>query len=112
MARGGKRPNAGRPKGRRNKITAAANATLTEMARAYTPEMLDLLVAVARGEIEGSSGRIHAIEGVLDRGNGKPHQSIDVRALFERRLTELTAEELRLLEDRLSATVGDDGEAG
>jgi hypothetical protein len=78
MARGGKRPSAGRPKGRRNKITAAANATLTEMARGYTEEMLDLLVAVARGEIEASSGRIHAIEGVLDRGSGKPATTMEI----------------------------------
>jgi hypothetical protein len=56
MARGGRRQSAGRPKGRRNKITAAANATLTEMARAYTPEMLGLLVAVARGHIDGNYG--------------------------------------------------------
>ena len=78
MSRGGKRQNAGRPQGRRNKITAAANATLTEMARAYTEEMLGLLVAVARGEIEAGSGRIHAIEGVLDRGNGKPATTMEI----------------------------------
>ena len=54
MARGGQRPNAGRPQGRRNLITAAANATLTEMARAYTEEMLSLLVEIARGKIESS----------------------------------------------------------
>jgi hypothetical protein len=77
MSRGGKRQNAGRPQGARNKITAAANATLTEMARAYTPEMLGLLVAVARGEIEASSSRMHAIEGVLDRGNGKPASTME-----------------------------------
>jgi hypothetical protein len=48
------------------------------MARAYTPEKLDLLVAVARGEIEASPGRIHAIQGVLDHGNGKPATTIEV----------------------------------
>jgi hypothetical protein len=79
MARGGQRRNAGRPKGTRNKLTAAANATLTEMAKAYTPEMLDLLVAVARGEIEAGPGRVHAIEGVLDRGNGKPAAMMEVK---------------------------------
>jgi hypothetical protein len=78
MARGGKRRNAGRPRGARNKLTAAANATLTEMARAYTEEMLGLLVAVARGEIDANSSRIHAIEGVLDRGNGKPVSMLEV----------------------------------
>jgi hypothetical protein len=78
MARGGKRRNAGRPKGHRNKITAAANATLVEMARAHTLEMLGLLVAVARGEIDASPGRVHAIEGVLDRGNGKPATTMEI----------------------------------
>jgi hypothetical protein len=82
MARGGKRPNAGRPKGRRNKLTAAANATLTEMAKTYTPEMLKLLVAVARGEIDASPGRVHAIEGALDRGNGKPATTMEVSGVL------------------------------
>jgi hypothetical protein len=79
MSRGGKRQNAGRPRGARNKLTRAANVTLVEMARAYTPEMLDLLVAVARGEIEASPGRIHAINGVLDRGNGKPAATMEIQ---------------------------------
>jgi hypothetical protein len=78
MARGGRRQNAGRPKGRRNNITAAANSTLTEMARGYTEEMLNMMVAVARGEVEASPGRMRAIEGVLDRGNGKPATTMEI----------------------------------
>jgi hypothetical protein len=81
MSRGGKRQNSGRPKGRRNKLTAAANATLTEMARAYTEEMLTLLVTVARGEIEACPGRVRAIEAVLDRGNGKPATTMEITGL-------------------------------
>ena len=34
--KGGKRKSAGRPKGSRNKVTAAANATLTALAQGYT----------------------------------------------------------------------------
>jgi hypothetical protein len=49
------------------------------MARAHTEEMLGLLVAVARGEVEASPGRVHAIEGVLDRGNGKPATTMEVK---------------------------------
>jgi hypothetical protein len=77
VARGGKRNNSGRPTGSRNKITAANGVALVELAAAYTEEMLDLLVGLARGG-ESESARIAAIIAILDRGNGKPTQAVEV----------------------------------
>jgi hypothetical protein len=48
MAKGGRREKSGRPKGSRNKIAAAARATLTELAKSHTTEMLEILVVLAR----------------------------------------------------------------
>lgn len=69
--RGGKRNGAGRKKGATNKATAE----LKEIARQHTPEMLAELVRIATtGESE--QARVAAIEEVLDRGYGKPAQSV------------------------------------
>lgn len=73
MARGGKRPGAGRPKGRRNTATVAQKGTLEELARAHTLTALDALVGIAmQGDSE--SARVSACTAILDRGYGKPKQ--------------------------------------
>jgi hypothetical protein len=75
MAGGGKRENAGRPPGSRNKVTAENGRRLTELAAPLTPEMLEILVSIARDETTSPVARITAAVAVLDRGNGKPMQS-------------------------------------
>ena len=66
-AKGGPRPNAGRPKGQPNKATA----TLKELAREYTPQALATLAEImVAGESE--SARVQAANALLDRGYGKP----------------------------------------
>ena len=75
MAGGGKRENAGRPPGSRNKVTAENGKRLKELAAAYTAEMLEILVSIARDKRTSPVTRITAAVGVLDRGNGKPMQS-------------------------------------
>ena len=76
MPKGGKRQSAGRPKGSRNKLTAAANATLTELAKAYTTEMLGVLVYLARNS-DSDGIRATCAFGLLDRGHGKPKEHIE-----------------------------------
>jgi hypothetical protein len=46
---------------------------------------------------------VSAASALLDRGWGRPAQTIDMRALFQRRLSELTNEELASLEEALTA---------
>jgi hypothetical protein len=76
MARGGKRPGAGRPKGRKNTATAAQCATLEELARAHTQTALEALVKVATGG-ESESARVSAATAILDRGYGRPKQALE-----------------------------------
>jgi hypothetical protein len=53
-------------------------------------------------------GSIAAANSLLDRGFGRPHQSIDLRMLLTRKLTELSADELAALEEQLAA-IDDEG---
>jgi hypothetical protein len=61
----------GRTKGTPNKATR----TLREIAREYTEEALEALVAVLR-DGESEAARIQAANAILDRGYGKPTTTI------------------------------------
>lgn len=69
MARGGKREGAGRPAGAVNKATD----DIKVLARQYTAEALEALVAVVR-DSESDAARVSAANALLDRGYGKPSQ--------------------------------------
>lgn len=59
---------AGRPK---------ADKNIRELARQYTEEALDILVAVARNPKASNTARVHASCAILDRGWGKPSMFIE-----------------------------------
>lgn len=76
MARGGKRPCAGRPKGALNRATIENKANIEQLARAHTEAALNTLVEIAtKGTTESS--RVSAATAILDRGYGKPRQSVE-----------------------------------
>jgi hypothetical protein len=87
----------GNPRGR-----PKVGLSLAEQAREYGPEMLAILVKSAR------KGSITTVQAVLDRDYGRPHQSLDLRVLMAKKLSELTMEELTALEHHLGAIGGDD----
>ena len=72
---GGARPGAGRPAGTRNRATQEMKRTLTEMARDHTDIALSALVEVA--QTGSDAARVSAANALLDRGYGKPQQSVD-----------------------------------
>ena len=74
MARGGKRQGAGRPKGAVNKATASVR----EAAQEFTVEALSTLASIMRSESHPAAARVSAASAILDRGHGKPTQSLDV----------------------------------
>ncbi len=76
MARGGKREGAGRPKGAVNKATA----DIREAAQEYTTEALGVLAEVMRSGQQPAAARVAAATALLDRGHGKPTQTVDVDA--------------------------------
>lgn len=63
----------GNPNGRPKKATIE---DLRELARSKCPEMLDVLVKIAQDEQKNASARVTAASAVLDRGYGKPPQSL------------------------------------
>lgn len=79
MARGGKREGAGRPKGAVNKATA----DVREAARAFTTDALETLAQIMKAG-ESEAARVAAANSILDRGHGKPKQSLDVDATVRR----------------------------
>ena len=71
MARGGKRPGAGRPAGAKTK----AGADLRAAAQAYTDEAVETIATAMRSG-ETHSVRIQAASALLDRGHGKAPQAL------------------------------------
>ncbi|MDR1708613.1 MAG: hypothetical protein LBS70_02715 [Candidatus Accumulibacter sp.] len=64
--KGGRRPGAGRPRGKKN-----ADPGIVELARQHSKAAIDaLLEAATQGESEGA--RVSAACALLDRGHGKP----------------------------------------
>jgi hypothetical protein len=80
----------GNPRGR-----PKVGQSMAELAREYGPEMLMVLVAAGR------KGSLAAAQAVLDRGFGKPAQSVDMKLLLNKRINELSAAELAALEQQL-----------
>jgi hypothetical protein len=76
MPRGGKREGAGRPKGSRNVATKQLIANLSELAREHTQTALDALVQIAKSG-DSEAARVSAATAILDRGYGRPQQSVD-----------------------------------
>lgn len=76
MASGGKRPGAGRPKGALNRATIENKANIEQLARAHTDMALKALVGIATGGAS-ESARVAAATAILDRGYGKPRQSVE-----------------------------------
>lgn len=105
MAHGGKREGAGRPKG----IVSEAKRQISEMAKEYGETALQVLVDIAVNDQEPSSSRVSAAMALLDRGYGKPSQSVDVSntdgTLATIDATKLTTEQKKAL---LAAMITDE----
>ena len=63
----------GRQKGTPNKATAEVR----ELAREYTEDALKTLVQIMTGKKESAAARVAAANAILDRGHGKPAQSME-----------------------------------
>ena len=71
---GGRRDGSGRAKGTPNKV----NQDLKGMAQVYTKDALRVLVEIANDDEAPKPARVSAAVAILDRGHGKPTQSLDV----------------------------------
>lgn len=70
---GGYREGAGRPRGAKNKATLE----LKGLAQQHTEDALKTLVEIMLSAESSDKARVAAANAILDRGFGKPHQSID-----------------------------------
>lgn len=86
MARGGKREGAGRPKGALNKATV----DVKEAAQAFTADAIQTLAEIMRSTEHPAAARVSAASTLLDRGHGKPKQSMDLDANVEGNFTVAT----------------------
>lgn len=83
----------GRTAGVTNKANREAKIALEELAKNYTDVALKALVDVAtNGQAEAA--RVSAASALLDRGYGKPRQSVEMQADVRTELQTLTDEEL------------------
>lgn len=69
--RGGKRPGAGRKPG----AVSPVNKALAEIAKAFAPEAINVLVDIMRNG-EKDVDRRGAADSILDRGYGRPFQAL------------------------------------
>jgi hypothetical protein len=77
-------------------------ASLRAAAREYTAMALATLAEIAK-KGKSEAARVAAAGALLDRGFGRPTQSIEVEVLLNKRLDEMSPEELAALEARLNA---------
>ena len=73
MAHGGKRPNAGRPKGKPNAVTA----DVREAAQQYGLAALATLAEIFSDTEAPHAARVAASKEMLDRAYGKSQQSVE-----------------------------------
>lgn len=73
MAKGGKRPGAGRPPGALNKVTADIKALAQQHCEAAIIQLATILTTS-----ESHQARIAAAKELLDRGYGKATQAVEM----------------------------------
>lgn len=73
-ARGFQKGRSGNPRGRPPVIRE-----VQEMAKELTPQLVSNLFEIATNERANASARVQASVALLDRGWGRPKQSVDVR---------------------------------
>src|ERR1700722_19411919 len=85
-----------------------ALASVMHEARRYTPEALKTLVKLMR-DAESETVRLNASEALLSRAWGRPVQALQVDGRFlTKKLSDMTPEELRALEERVGAIEADE----
>ena len=90
----------GNPGGRSKELSQQQSAARLEAA-SHASEVIDYLLKVLRSEEEGTAHRLKAGIELLNRGLGLPQAQIDVDVIVRRKISEMSLDELRQLEERL-----------
>jgi hypothetical protein len=73
-----RKPGGGRPPGTRNKLAVRLGASLAELARGHTELAINTIVGICSDPKATDNARLIAAFGLLDRGWGKPKETVDV----------------------------------
>jgi len=90
----------GNPGGRLRELAQQQSAARLEAA-SHASEVIAYLLKVLRSEEEGTAHRLKAGIELLNRGLGMPQAQIDVDVIVRRKISEMSLDELRQLEERL-----------
>lgn len=78
---GGARPNSGPPKGKSRWVHRAEDKfNLAKLAKEHTQTAIDTLVEICKDRTKSEAARVTAANSLLDRGWGRPMQSIQHEA--------------------------------
>src|SRR5262249_40926295 len=90
----------GNPGGRSRELAQQQSAARLEAA-SHSIEAIVYLLKVMRSEAEGTAYRLKAAVELLNRGMCLPQTQIDVDVIVRRKISEMSLDELRQLEERL-----------
>ena len=90
----------GNPGGRSRELAQQQSAARLKAA-GHAGEAIDYLVKVLRSEEEDTPHRLKAGIELLNRGLGLPQAQIDIDVIVRRKISEMSLDELRQLEERL-----------
>src|SRR5262249_25066804 len=94
----------GNPGGRSKELAALQNAARLEAA-SHSIEGVAYLVEVMRNKAEDTPYRLKAVTELLNRGLGTPQMQIDIDVVLRRKISEMSLDELRQLEERLAGSL-------
>ena len=92
------------PGGRSRELAQQQNAARLK-AVGHSVEAIAYLLKVLRSEEEGTAHRLKAGIELLNRGLGLPQAQIDVDVIVRRKISEMSLDELRQLEERLAGSL-------
>src|SRR5262249_4495268 len=94
----------GNPGGRSRELAQQQGAARLK-AVGHSVEAIAYLLKVMRSEAEDTPHRLKAAVELLNRGLGLPQTQIDVDVIVRRKISEMSLDELRQLEERLGGAL-------
>src|SRR5262249_45053877 len=96
--------SSGNPGGRSKELAALQNAARLEAA-SHSIEGIAYLVEVMRNKAEDTPYRLKAVTELLNHGLGTPQMQVDIDIFLRRKISEMSLDELRQLEERLAGSL-------
>src|SRR5262249_10800053 len=92
------------PGGRSRELAQQQSAARLKAA-GHSGEAIAYLLKVMRNEGEATPHRLKAVTELLNRGLGTPQMQVDIDIVLRRKISEMSLDELRQLEERLAGSL-------